>query len=216
MLLKIPLKVRIFDSLVVSGFFLSLIPIRLLFMEYIGDNWLGSFGVMTAFATMILYFTYKGKLGWFGRSIQRFFQKRHKKKRILFVIQMSFATFILVMFIHGVNYADTNDKFDFDKREILALLPNAGLDTTEKLTNKGIEELMDKPEMILIAMVVFAHMMIFDFDKYALAVWIINDITGGIYMTLATIFLVEEIEVIGLFVFFNFYGKKLTPNKAET
>lgn len=180
-------------------------------MEYIGDNWFGSFGVMTAFATLILYFTYKGKLGWFGRSIQRFFQKRHRKKKILLIIQMCFATFVLVTFIHGVNYVETNDKFDFEKKEIIALLPNAGLDTTEKLANAGIEELMNKPEMILIAIVVFIYMMLFDFDKYALAVWVINDITGGIYMTLATIFLVEEIEVIGLFLFFNFYGKKLTP-----
>lgn len=129
---------------------------------------------------------------------------------------MVFATFMLIMFVHGVNYVENTDKFDFEKEEIIALLPNAGLDSAEKIANAGIEEVQNKPEMILIAIVVFAYFMIFDFDKYALAVWVINDITGGLYMNLASIFLVEEIEVIGLFIFFHFFGKKLSSNKPQT
>jgi hypothetical protein len=204
-------KIKIFDSLVISSFFLSLIPVRMVFIEYIGDSWFGSFGLITAIATAVIILTYKGKLGWFGRSIMRFFQKRHKKKRIFFAVQFVFSTTMLVLFIHGVNYAD--DKFDYEKQEIIALLPNEGMDTMENMTAQAVDEVMDEPWMILSAILVFAYFILFDFDKYALAVWAINDISGGIYMNFATIFLVEEIEVVGLFAFFHFFGRKITQKK---
>jgi len=205
---KVPLKIKIFDSLVISALFLSLIPIRLAFITYVGDNWLGSFGVVTAIATIILYLAVKNKLGWFGRSIMRYFQKRHTKKRILFILQFTIATSMMVIFIYGVTYAE--DKFDYEKQEILALLPNAGMDSMEKISETAIEEIQEKPEMLLLAVAVFGYYLIYDFDKYALAVWVINDMSEGLYLSFATIFLVEELEVMGLFTIFHFYGKKLT------
>lgn len=204
-------KLKIFDSIVVSSMFLSLIPIRLAFVEYIGDNWFGSFGLLTAITTGIIILTYKGKLGWFGRSIMRFFKKRHTKKRILLLVQFVFSTTMLILFIHGVNYAD--DKFTFEKEEIIALLPNEGMDSMENMTVQAVDEVKDEPWIILTAIMVFIYFIIFDFDNYALAVWVINDLSGGIYMNLATIFLVEEIEVVGLFAVFHFFGKKISPKE---
>lgn len=208
---KISLKIRIFDSIVISSLFLSLLPIRLAFVHYVGDHWFGSFGVMTVTATVVIYLTYKNKLGWFGRSVQRFFRKRHTKKRILFIAQFIIATSMISIFIYGVNYAE--DKFEFEKTEILALLPNEGMDTMEGMTDKALDEVIDKPEMMLYAIVIFAYYMLFDFDHYSLAVWTINEITEGLYLNLGSVFLVEEIEVFGIFVFFHFYGKKLTPKE---
>ena len=182
-----------------------------------GENWLGSFGVVTGFATVVIILTFKGKLGWYGRSMRRFFQnKRGNKRKIFIILQISFATVMLSLFIYGVNHIENNDRFDLERQEIVALLPNEGLDTTEKITSKAIDEIQDAPEMILIAIVVLGYMMLFDFDKYALIVWSINDVTDGMYLNLATILLVEEIEVIGIFVFYALYGDRLTPKKQQT
>lgn len=202
------LKIRIFDTLVVSSLFLSLLPVRVLFVEYVGDNWLGSFGLMTAIVTVVLYLTYKGKLGWFGRSVIRFFRKRHRKKRILIVIQFVFATLMLSTFIYAVNFA-SDDKYMTLREEIVALLPNEGLNSTEEIAGQAIDDLKEQPEMLLVAFVMFFYLVIYDFEKFALAMWTINNITGGLYLNLATIFLVEEIEVIGLFTFFHFFSKKI-------
>lgn len=205
---KTSLKIRIFDSFVVFGFFLSLIPIRLFFVENVNDNWIGSFGLITAISGTILYFGYKEKLGWFGRSFMRFFRQRHTKKKIFLIIQGTFAVIMLSIFIYSVEYAD--DRFEYEREELVSLLPNAGMETTEKLTEKSFETMKETPpEMIFLALVTMVYIFLYEFDKFALALWTVNHITGGMYLNLATIVLIEEIEVIGLFFFFHFFGKKL-------
>jgi hypothetical protein len=204
---KLPLRIRIFDSLVISGFFLSLIPIRLLFIEYIGDNWFGSFGLLTALSSAILILTYKNKLGWFGRSIKRFFRKRHTKKRILMGVHFSISVVMLSTFIYAVNYAE--DNFEFEKDEIISLLPQESLGSTTELTQQALDQVAEKPQLLLESAVMFLILLVNDFDKFALALWAVNEIMDGFYMNLATIFLIEEIEVGGLFIIFHIFGRKI-------
>lgn len=204
---KLPLKIRIFDSFIISGFFLSLIPLRLLFIEYLGDNWLGSFGLITAISVGVLILTYKNKLGWFGRSIKRFFTKRHKKKRILLIIHFTFSVIILSSFIYAVNYAE--DKFETEKVEILSILKTETNISIEEMTKLAVDQAIERPELLWESTVMFIWLFVNDYDKFALALWAVDDVMGGIYMNLATIFLIEEIEVAGLFTIFYFYGRKV-------
>ncbi|MBA4454911.1 MAG: hypothetical protein H2B05_08270, partial [Nitrosopumilaceae archaeon] len=48
-----------------------LLPVRLLFVTFVSDDWLGSFGVISAISVAILVLAKKKKLGEFGNMFQR-------------------------------------------------------------------------------------------------------------------------------------------------
>ena len=216
MISVLPNKRNILDALVVFGILLALIPVRLLFVELVHDSWLGSFGIITLVMTVIMYLTYKEKLGYVGDCILRYFTKKHKKKKIIFTIQFVIAIYMLGNFVYAVNYVDEDPKFNQTKMEILALVPNAQIDTQEKLTNKAIEQIEEKPEAFLMAILVYAYMMVYNYDVFALILWTINDISDGFYLNMATIFLVEEIEIFGLMLFNTTFIRNIFNKKAQT
>ena len=53
---------------VMTGIFL---PVRFLFVTFVSDHWFGSFGIVSAFAIMMVVLSRKGKLGKFGEMFQR-------------------------------------------------------------------------------------------------------------------------------------------------
>jgi len=48
-----------------------LLPVRLLFVTFVFDSWIGSFGVISVISISILILAKKGKLGEFGNMFQR-------------------------------------------------------------------------------------------------------------------------------------------------
>ena len=48
-----------------------LLPVRLLFVTFVSDSWIGSFGVISVISISILILAKKGKLGEFGHMFQR-------------------------------------------------------------------------------------------------------------------------------------------------
>jgi len=204
---KNPRKIQLFDSLIVSGFFLSLLPVRVAFTVLVGDHWLGSFGILTIITVTVIYFSYKNKLGWFGRCLQRFFTRKHTKKKILLFINIFFVIGVISLFIYAIHYSD--GKFDYEKSEVIALLPNEGMGTIEELSEQAVNTVVENPAMFVLAFFIFIGLIFFDFNQFALIMWTINEISGGIYINMATIVLIEEIEVLGMFVLFHFIGKRI-------
>ena len=62
----------IFESLIVFGIMTGLLlPARLLFVEFVSDDWLGSFGIITAISMSVIILAKKQKLGFFGSMLER-------------------------------------------------------------------------------------------------------------------------------------------------
>ena len=62
----------IFESLLFFGIMGGLLlPARLLFVEYVSDDWLGSVGVISIISISIIILAKKEKLGFFGPILER-------------------------------------------------------------------------------------------------------------------------------------------------
>ena len=88
-------------------------------------------------------------------------------------------------------------------------MPQESLGSTTELTQQALDQVAEKPQLLLESAVMFLILLVNDFDKFALALWAVNEIMDGFYMNLATIFLIEEIEVGGLFIIFHIFGRKI-------
>jgi hypothetical protein len=61
-----------------------LLPARLLFVEFVSDDWLGSLGVITSISLVIIILAKKKKLGIFGTMLERqIFKFQHGKRGII-------------------------------------------------------------------------------------------------------------------------------------
>ena len=58
-----------------------LLPVRLVFVAYVSDNWFGSFGIIAIISATMIILTKKGKLGKFGKMFEKQINKlQHGKK----------------------------------------------------------------------------------------------------------------------------------------
>ncbi len=179
-----------------------LIPIRILFVRYIADDWFGSFGIITAFFILILVLSMKNKLGWFGRAFVRQMFKVHKGKRRIFV----YSQLILgVMFFSGTVYAiEIGDSiYEAEKEKLLEVLDIENIDQFMERSNEEVKW-GDLPMAFLVTF----YIIIFRFDLFAVIISSLNEITDGWVLHFSTVFLVEEIELIGILILTKFVIKK--------
>lgn len=179
-----------------------LLPIRIIFVRYVADDWLGSFGLITGFSLLILYLSRKNKLGWFGRAFNRQMFKVHKGKRRIFVYSQLAIGFI---FFAGTIYAiGLGDSF-YETEKIMVI---------ESLDFKNIDQFVEKSQEDIrlrdlpLALMVFFYIVFFRFDLFAIMLASLNEITDGWVMHFATVFLVEDVELIGILFLTKFYIKK--------
>lgn len=179
-----------------------LLPIRILFVRYVADDWLGSFGLITAFSLLILYLSKKNKLGWFGRAYTRQMFKVHKGKRRIFVYSQLAIGFI---FFTGTIYAiQLGDSFYVEEKTlVIEGLDVKNMDELIKQSQDDIR-LRDLP----LAIMVFFYMVLFRFDLFAIMLASLNEISNGWVMHFATVFLVEDVELIGILILTKFTIKK--------
>lgn len=179
-----------------------LLPIRIIFVRYVADDWLGSFGLITAFSLLILYLSRKNKLGWFGRAFNRQMFKVHKGKRRIFVYSQLAIGFI---FFSGTIYAIGlgDSYYALEKTMVIESLEFKNIDQFVEKSQEDIR-LRDLP----LAILVFFYIVFFRFDLFAIMLASLNEITDGWVMHFATVFLVEDVELIGILFLTKFYIKK--------
>jgi len=78
---------------ITAGLFL---PIRMIFMTYVTEHWLGSFGLVTVFGLSFIYLIKKNKLGRVGRIFERQMRKTIGGKAGKYVI--AFTIVFLIYF----------------------------------------------------------------------------------------------------------------------
>lgn len=85
-----------------------LLPARLLFVEFVSDDWLGSFGVISVLSILIIVLAKNKKLGFFGPMLERQIFKFQKGKRgILIFAESAFLLVILGTMIFAIDQGNS-------------------------------------------------------------------------------------------------------------
>ena len=85
-----------------------LLPVRLLFVLFVSDNWFGSFGIISAVSVVVLVLVKKKKLGEFGNMFQRQIEKLLKgKRKILVYSECVFVLVLLGTMIFAINQGNS-------------------------------------------------------------------------------------------------------------
>lgn len=175
-----------------------LLPIRVLFVRYVADSWIGSFGLITAISLIIIILAKKGKLGWFGTAFHRQMYKVHRGKRKYFV----YTNMVIgLLFFGGTIYAIEigHEQFQYEIDLLKQELPS---DNMQDIAKDAQNEF--KIEQLPLAILVFFYVTIFRFDIFSVIMTTINDFSDGWILHFSTVFFVEQIEVIGLLVYYKF------------
>jgi len=192
------------EMLIVFGtMMLVMLPVRLIMVEYISDNWWGSFGAISGIAILMVILVKKKKLGRFGEMFESQMLKLHKKGlRQKFVFgNMIFAIIVTGLLILSINLGDTI--YLEQKNEVLEQAGGAEA-LEEKLgsIDKMYEDIT--PEQILLALIAIPILLFTQFPYFA-SLWAIeNDLTNGFLLHLATVGFVETLEFFGVLMFYRF------------
>jgi len=196
---------NIYESLIVFGIFTGvLLPVRLLFVTYVSDNWLGSFGIISVISIGLIILTKKQKLGEFGRMFDRQMNKFMTGKRgKFFFVEAIVFLFILGGMIFAVEQG--NSTYLDMKNQLLAEHPE--FSDADKILEKSEElEIRD----YLFGFVVMVASFFVAFPIFSTVFAVINDASGGWLLHFYTVAFVEYIELFGILVLY-----KLTFNKAN-
>ncbi len=172
-----------------------LLPVRIIFVRYVADDWIGSFGLITVISVLIIYLAKKDKLGWFGRAFHRQMWKIHTGKRKYFVYsQLAISLLFFSSAVFAIEVGDTI--YEMEKADLRDQLE---IESIEELAKRTGDEV--NPGDIPYALFVFVYIMIFRFDIYATILSTLNDISDGWVLHFTTVFLVEIIELIGIAIY---------------
>ncbi len=196
------------EMLIVFGtMMLVMLPVRLLMVEYVSDNWWGSFGAISGIAILMVVLVKKNKLGRFGEMFESQMLKLHHKglRRKLVFGNMIFAIVVTGLLIFSVNAGNTT--YLDQKNEIIN---QAGGQEALQEKMGNIEEMYEKitPEQILLALILIPYLLIVEYPYFA-GLWAIeNDYTNGFLLHLATVGFVEVLEFFGVLMFYRFTLRK--------
>jgi hypothetical protein len=185
-----------------------LLPARLLFVTYVSDDWLGSFGVISAISIGILILVKKGKLGEFGNMFQRQIEKLLKGKRKFVVYaESAFMLTFLGCMIFAINEGNTTylhrqDQF-FVKQEI---------NSPETLMKQTKEwEAND----LLFGLVVAPVAFLTAFPQMSAVIAIFDGSTDGWLLHFYTVGFVEYSEFLGILVLYRFVIKTKSAKEIK-
>ena len=196
----------IYESIIVFAVMAGLLlPVRLLFVTFVSDDWLGSFGVISVISGIILVLTKKGKLGYFGVIFQRQIDKLLRGKRKIIVYGESvFVLVILGTMIFAINegnstYSHLQDQF----------LVGQEIDNPEKLIEKTNDLKTDDWFYGFLAIPIA---FVTAFPQMSAAIASIDGVLDGWLLHFYTVGFVEYAEFLGILVAYRFFIK--TKSKA--
>jgi hypothetical protein len=193
------------QNLVFYSFFLGLLfPLRIILNSILGGNWYGSFGILTVISVSFLFLAEKNKLGWYGRTFLNKFRKIQKGKRRYFIIgQAIFAIIvsssILLLIDHGNNIH--NDFKDQLNQKI-----STNYQSFDDFKSDAIETAKEKPLEVVFGMFYAVYLIFANPDVMAVIISVENNLSDNLFTHLFTISLLEEIEILGIVLY---YQKKL-------
>ena len=200
----------IFESLIVFGVMTGLLlPARLLFVEYISNNWFGSLGIISAISILVIILARKKKLGFFGPMFERQIYKFQKGKRGLLVIGES--VFVLLMLGSMIFAIDQGNSVYSDiKLQTIENSPPTNPEQIIELTNEW--EAFDWIVGFLMVPVMF----ITAFPQMSAGIASVDQSLDGWLMHFYTVGFIEYLELFGILIYYKIsFRKKLqSPVKS--
>ena len=194
-------------AIVFGVMMLIMLPVRILLVEYVSDNWWGSFGAISAIAILMVILVKKKKLGKFGEMFERQMLKLHKRglRRKIVFGNMIFALLVTGLLIYSIEVG--NSTYLEQKNQIVE---QAGGEEALKENLGSMDKMYERatPEQILTAFIAIPFLLVTQFPYFA-GLWAIeNDLTDGFLLHLSTVAFVETLEFFGVLMFYRFTLKK--------
>jgi len=198
--------------IVMLGIFL---PIRLLFVEFVNDSWIGSFGVITAVVIILVYLSKKNKLGFFGRAYWRTISRVHKgKRRILSYFMVAVTLYLWVSMMYGIEFAKENPEAIELKTNVINTMTQEELEKIDRLNKRIVDkdivgtqkELLSNYneiplDLLVLSAIALVFMPLLDFTIWAVIVSMLDTWLNGWLMHFSIVFFVESLEVTGIMIF---------------
>ena len=174
------------------------LPLRLFFSSYISEDWIGSVGIMSALAILFVVLIKRKKLGWFGVMFEKQMRKTVSRKTGKYLI--GFALFFLVYFGATLMFIDRGNTIYAEDAEVfyLAIMEKGGLDIND-ISNY---ELLGPQLATHEGLQNFNVISIIDY-MFSISYSVMNDMSSGWLEHLLVIMSVEQIELIGLLIFYR-------------
>jgi hypothetical protein len=206
-------KNNFFEAMIVFSIMTGvLLPVRLFFVTYVSDNWLGSFGLVSIISLAMIILTKKGKLGKFGEMFERQLNKLQHGKRAKIVYGQSI--FFLIV-LGGTIFAieQGNSTYVEYKEELIS----------QHAEFSDPELILAKAEEITIQDWIYGFVgmflaIFFAFPQLAAVFAVLNESSHGWIMHFYTVAFVEYIELFGILLLYRFSLQKNStiPSKEET
>lgn len=192
-------------ALVMTGI---LLPVRLVFVTYVSDNTWGSLGLISAISVVMIILVKKKKLGWFGRMFENEMTRMTRGKRQLFIL----CWFSVLAIYFGISMIAIDQGMTIYHDETMQIydvvMEKYDLDFMD--TGSVVNTL--EPEAIVTGVDDYANAMVNDFKVIAIVQAIMNVASNGFLLHFHSVFFIETVEVLGVFVF---YSIALRKNKVK-
>ena len=187
-----------------------LLPARLLFVEYVSDNWLGSFGIISLIFISVIVLVKKKKLGFFGPIFERQMYKFQKGKRGLFIFgESAFLLLILGVMIFAI---DQGNSVYSDLK--IQTIPNSDPNSVKQIlepTNNWIAA--DWLFGVLMTPLAFLTA----FPQMCATIASIDQRLDGWLLHFYTVGFVEYVELLGVLIFYRINSRqKFTPSLTSS
>ena len=192
----------IFESLIVFGVMTGLLlPARLLFVEYVSDNWFGSLGIISVISISVIVLVKKKKLGFFGPMFERQIYKFHKGKRGLVIFGESiFLLLILGVMIFAIDQG--NSVYSDLKFQNIKNTPSG---SAEKILESAND--LDASDWVM-GFLMTPVMFITAFPQMSAIIASVDQNLDGWLMHFYTVGFVEYLELLGILIFYRITIKK--------
>lgn len=178
----------------------GLLPVRLLFVEFVSDKWIGSFGIVSIVMIAIVVLAGKEKLGSFGKMFLRQMIRTHQGKRRIVTYSAIFLT-LSYLSVSILLIESGNGLFPQYKDRAVNALEAKGI--------TGVESVPNMPEQYgKISIDVSDGNFVKPFIALSVTHAIINDWTAGLMLHMHTVLLIEELEIVGLITYYGLRAKR--------
>jgi len=180
-----------------------LLPARLLFVEYVSDNWFGSLGIISAISILVIILVRKKKLGFFGPMFERQMYKFQRGKRGLLVFGESlFLLLILGSMIFAIDQG--NSVYSHLKLQTMVDSPS----TSSEQILESAKQWDASDWFIAFLMVPVAFLTAF--PQMSAVIASVDQSLDGWLLHFYTVGFVEYLELFGILIFYKIsFRKKL-------
>ena len=178
---------------------------RLFILEVVSDHWIGTIGITAGIFGTITYLSYKDRFGAWGRVYKSVILSKASRRVTRIMVSLTgTALFFLISFSVGMHASESY--FTAETAELSRIAEEHGQPMTrEALEAQVSKDLQENPlQMALLVVVAFFAiplLMFADFPLYASLMGTMNHIFGGQLIHIVDIFLIQELEAIGVLFF---------------